>query len=408
MDSSASPDQTWLIASCPGCSRQIKARKEILLSNLAIECPHCNSPLNLNAGSSNLKEPQYAKAEEQQKNTPVVRRRRRSKKSKLIEWDIEESKSEETEPEQENSSGPEQDATRQKVRRRKNKKNKQSKAYQAFTGTTIYIISGGGLILLGAIFYKGISTISRDLSGAANITNIPNTSQKNNNKQLSINLTVQEREQCMEIIHAFTNAKSLEEKAALVRHPEITSKRIQESVFGPGDEKYQRSALSKKQVIDGKYYISLMVKVANANKYRFFAFEQTLESIKMDWEVSFGHQMMPLQVFKDKKPESIQEFRLILKSGTYYAHHYSDSSKWKCLEASYSGDFNFKMFVYVDRESALGKEIINKLTPEPSLNPSQIAKERPLSAIVKLRFNSVSKTDNQVELVDLIQDHWFQ
>ena len=102
MDSSASPDQTWLIASCPKCSRQIKARKEILLSNLAIECPHCNSPLNLDAGSSNLKEPQYAKAEEQKKNTAKVRRRRRSKKSKLIEWDIEESDSIEKEPENEN------------------------------------------------------------------------------------------------------------------------------------------------------------------------------------------------------------------------------------------------------------------------------------------------------------------
>jgi hypothetical protein len=408
MDSSASPDQTWLIASCPQCSRQIKARKEILLSNLAIECPHCNNPLNLDAGSSNLKEPQYTKAEEQKKNTAKLRRRRRSKKSKLIEWDIEESDSEETEPENENLSEPDQGGSRQRIRRRRTRKNKQGKAYNAFTGTTVYIISGGGLILLCAILYKGISTISRDLSKSASNTNIPNGSQKNDSKQLSTNLTVQEREQCIEIIHAFTNAKSLEDKTSLVRHPEITSNRIQESLFGPGDEKYERIALSKKQFIDDKYYISLMVKVANANKYRFFAFEQTLESIKMDWEVSFGHQMMPLQVFKDKKPESIQEFRLILKSGTYYAHHYSDTAKWKCLEAGYSGDFNFKIFIYVDRESAVGKEIITKLTPEPTLDPSQSAKERPLPAIVKLRFNSLSRTDNQVELVDLIQDHWFQ
>ena len=151
-----------------------------------------------------------------------------------------------------------------------------------------------------------------------------------------------------------------------------------------------------------------MVKVADENKYRFFAFEQTLESIKMDWEVSFGHQMMPLQVFKDTKPESKQEFRLILRSGTYYAHYYSDATKWQCLEASYSGNSNFKIFVYVDRDSTIGKETIAKLTPEPTLDPSQSPKERPLSGIVKLRFNSVSETDNQVELVDLIQDHWFQ
>ncbi|NCG28019.1 MAG: hypothetical protein GWP42_10815 [Verrucomicrobiales bacterium] len=408
MDSRASPDQTWLIASCPGCSRQIKARKEILLSSLAIECPHCNSPLNLDAGSSNLNEPQYAKAKEQKKNTTEVRRRRRSKKTKLIEWDIEESDSEETEVENESLSDADQNGSGQRRRKRRIRKNKHSKAYHTFTGTTVYIISGGGLILLSAILYKGISTISRDLSGAASNANILNSSQKNDSKQLSTNLTVPERDQCMEVIHAFTNAKTLEDKTALVRHPEITSERIIESIYGPGDEKYERIALSKKQLIDGKYFISLMVKVADTNNYRFFAFEQTLESIKMDWAVSFGHQMMPLQVFKDKRPESIQEFRLNLKSGTYYAHHYSDTAKWKCLEASYSGDFNFKIFVYIDRESAVGKEIITKLIPESTLDPSQTAKERPLSAIVKLRFNSVSKTDNQVELVDLIQDHWFQ
>ena len=111
MDSSASPDQTWLIASCPGCSRQIKARKEILLSNLAIECPHCNSPLNLNAGSSNLEEPQYAKAEERQNNTAAVRRRRRSKKSKLLEWDIEESDSDAKTTENKNLSEEDQDGS---------------------------------------------------------------------------------------------------------------------------------------------------------------------------------------------------------------------------------------------------------------------------------------------------------
>lgn len=399
MDSSAPPDKTWLIASCPGCSRQIKARKEILLSNLAIECPHCNSPLNL-TGSSNLKEPQYAKAEQLKGNATRTRRRRRSKKTKLIAWDIEES--------DEQGEGTDEAGSESRVRRRRVRKNKQSKLYHNFTGSSIYVITGGGLILLSALIYKQFSTITRDIFGSANNTNIPSTPKKDNTKQLSTNLSVQEREQCMAIIDAFANAKSLEEKVSLIRHPEITSKRIQESLFGPGNEKYERIALSKKQYIDGKYYISLMVKVENENKYRFFAFEQTLESIKMDWEVSFGHQRMPLGVFKDKKPTSIQEFRVNLRSGNYYAHHYSDESKWKCLEAYYSGDFNFNIFVYVDRESAVGKEIIGKLAPDPVIDPAKSPQERPLSAIVNLKFNSASSTDNQVELVDLIQDHWFQ
>ena len=399
MDSSASPNKTWLIASCPKCSRQIKARREILQSNLAIECPHCNSPLNL-TGRGNLEEPQYAKAEQSTGNVTGTRRRRRSKKTRLIAWDIEDS--------DEQEEGTDLTGSESKVRKRRVRKNKQNKLYHNFTGSSMYVITGGGIILLSALIYKQFSTITRDISGSTNNTNIPTTLKKDDTKQLSTNLSVQDREQCMAIIDAFINAKSLEEKASLIRHPEITSKRIQESLFGPGNEKYERIALSKKQYIDGKYFISLMVKVANENKYRFFAFEQTLESIKMDWEVSFGHQRMPLGVFKDTKPTSIQEFRVNLRSGNYYAHHYSDQSKWKCLEAYYSGDFNFNIFVYVDRESAVGKEIIGKLAPDPTIDPAKSPQERPLSAIVNLKFNSVSSTDNQVELVDLIQDHWFQ
>ena len=117
MDSSASPDKTWLIASCPGCSRQIKARKEILQSNLAIECPHCKSPLNL-TGIGNSKEPQYAKAEQSTGNTTGTRRRRRSKKTKLIAWDIEES--------DEEGEGTDQTGNESKVRSRRVRKNKQS------------------------------------------------------------------------------------------------------------------------------------------------------------------------------------------------------------------------------------------------------------------------------------------
>jgi len=408
MDSNASPDQSWLIASCPGCSRQIKARKEILLSNLAIECPHCKSSLNLDSGSSNLKEFQYAKAEDLQEKSTGKQRRRRRKKIKLIAWDLEESDSKEEEVENEDLSNPEHSGNEQRIRRRRIRKNKQSKAYHTFTGSAVYIISGGGLILLSALLYKGISTITRDLSSSTDNPNISIVPEKNETKQLSTNLSVQEKEKCIEIIQAFTNAKTIEEKTSLVRHPEITSKRIQESLFGPGKEKYERIAFSKKHFIDGKYFIYLVVEVEYHNKYRFFAFEQTLETIKMDWEISFGYQLLPLQIFKDKRPESIQEFRLNLRNGSYYAHHYSNQTKWQCLEGFYTGNPDFKIFVYVDRQSAVGKDIIARLTPATIPNLSQGPKEISLSAIVNLKFNTLSETDNQVELVELIQDHWIQ
>ena len=141
MDSNASSDQSWLITSCPECSRQIKARKEILLSNLAIECPHCKSSLNLDNGSSNHKKFQYAKGEDLQEKGTEKRRRRRTKKTKLIAWDLEESDSKEEESENEDLSNPEHSGNEQRIRKRRIRKNKQRKAYQTFTGIAVYNIS---------------------------------------------------------------------------------------------------------------------------------------------------------------------------------------------------------------------------------------------------------------------------
>ena len=97
-----------------------------------------------------------------------------------------------------------------------------------------------------------------------------------------------------------------------------------------------------------------------------------------------------------------------MRLSDYYAHYYSDESKWQCLEISYPNDQTSKTFAYVNRNSILGNKIVTQLTPtaSPTLRLNT-PKAKTLSAIVKLQQHKNSLEDNQVELVEIIQDHWY-
>ena len=67
-DSSSDEKNSWLITTCPSCSKQIKAKKEVLKSTLSIACPYCQYPLNLrDQEPSRISKPKYSQAEIQKK-----------------------------------------------------------------------------------------------------------------------------------------------------------------------------------------------------------------------------------------------------------------------------------------------------------------------------------------------------
>ena len=99
-DSSSDNDSSWLIATCPSCSKQIKAKKEVLKSASSIACPYCQYPLDLRDQElGRVSKPKYSKAEIQKKAPEKgPRKRKNSKKKKIISWDLEEDDDEGTSP----------------------------------------------------------------------------------------------------------------------------------------------------------------------------------------------------------------------------------------------------------------------------------------------------------------------
>ena len=401
----SSSNNDWLIATCPDCSKQIKAKREILQAASSITCPYCLSSFNIgNNSKAHSEEHQYAKAEKLTK-TPEkgARKRKSSKKRKIIGWDLEEVDHGDDQNEVvivQDSSGNEV----RKIRRRSKKGNSHTKAYKTLTRSSLGILTGSGVILLGAILYKGFKTISRDLSVSNNSIE-PIFEEVI--KDISIILTNEERDTCMNIIKSFLDNSEDIKIEDLILHPEITIPRIDEGLYGPSGESYEGIVNSIKREINGKFIILLNLKISNEARSRTFAFEQTQESIKMNWEVSFGHQMMKVSDFVTTKPKAAQTFRVSLRLGDYYAHLYNNDSIWQCLEVTYPNDELSKTFAYVKRDSSLGAEIINQLKPTESILTSTEVSTKLLTIIAKLQFNDNSDQSNQVELKEILQYDWF-
>ncbi|MFL2434898.1 MAG: hypothetical protein ACJ0IZ_00120 [Verrucomicrobiales bacterium] len=401
----SSSNNDWLIATCPDCSKQIKAKREILQTASSITCPYCQSSFNIgNDSKGHSEEHQYAKAEKLTE-TPEkgIRKRKSSKKRKIIGWDLEEVDQGDDQNEVvivQDSSGNEV----RKIRRRSKKGTTHSKAYKTLTRSSLAILTGSGVILLGAIIYKGFKTIDRDLSVSNNSIE-PIFEEVI--KDISINLTNEERDTCMDIIKSFLDNSEDIKIEDLILHPEITMPRINEDIYGPGGESYEGILYSIKREINGKFIILLNLKISNEARSRTFAFEQTQESIKMNWEVSFGHQMMKVSDFITTKPKAAQTFRVSLRLGDYYAYLYNNDSIWQCLEVSYPNDELSKTFAYVKRDSSLGADIINQLKTTESILRSTEASTDPLRVIAKLQFNDDSDQINQVELKEILQYNWF-
>ena len=403
---SSSSNNDWLIATCPDCSKKIKAKREILQTASSITCPYCQSSFKIgNNSKSHSKENPYAKAEKlTDPPEKGIRKRKSSKKRKIIGWDLEEVDQSDDQNEViivRDSSGNKV----RKIRRRSKKGNTHSKAYKTLTRSSLAILTGSGVILLGAIVYKGFNTIDRDLSVSNNSIE-PIFEEVI--KDISISLTNEERNTCINIVKSFLDNSGDIKIEDLILHPEITMPRINEGIYGPGGESYEGIIDSTKFKINGKFIILLRLKISNEfRRSRTFAFEQTPKSIKMNWEVSFGHQIMTVSEFITTKPNADQTFKVTLRLGDYYSHLYTNDSIWQCLEITYPNDELSRTFAYIKRDSSLGAEIINQLKPTESILRSTKSKPQDLRVIAKLQFNDNSDQNNQVELKEILQYDWF-
>ena len=420
----------WAVVNCLFCKKQVRIRAGSRLSKLA--CPYCSKPLgnedepHQTSSSSATKKPTTHSNPQRQrrvtaKNTPI--------------WD--------SNPEPQTIPGQDDttefleidpnDRSQMRLRRVRRKVHLRpwQKAKRILVYSLLVIIAVASVSLLTILVFRGGNTVTADLNkpeipdpkisevsnpdpapeirGASDTRQNPLSNIKPDNK-IPASITGEERDTCLDIIHSFAVAKTPEERMALVAHPEITGERMKRKRLQPENETYSEIIDSNKLRLEsGKFAILLAVRIGNLDQQRYFAFIQSSrDDIKMHWEVSFGYQPIPLELFKKTQPEQPHPFRAKLRNGDFFANAFDDKKRWYCVEVYYPGNPDFLMYGYLDRQTPFGQGVIARLDQSENIIPGLPAIETTLSVIASMRFPQNPTSNNQVEIVDISSYSWFE
>jgi beta-lactamase regulating signal transducer with metallopeptidase domain len=231
--------------------------------------------------------------------------------------------------------------------------------------------------------------------------------------------TAEEGEAATTVVKNFLLADNEEDRLRFVRFPDKVRplmKRWYEAhptnpVVATRDDLAE--TLSKFVHVDGQRFIVVTVLTKPDQEYKIFALEVASDgSYKLDWETAVGWQPMPLQTFLNTRPTTPQNFRVQAGPGDYYNGAFSDLTKWCALDISYPGNPAFRLFGYVERDTAAGKRLMRLLGIEEVIDPSGttvrdagLARSAPL--ILTLAFPPESNSGTQVVVQDVLHEHWF-
>jgi hypothetical protein len=402
----------WMVVDCPHCKREVRIRARSRLSQLA--CPYCSNPL----GEDNNPPPALtAPTRESTSQTHSQRHRKVTSKTKPV-WDETPDEGQEHAQDDLTTEFLEADPNNEnQVRIRRVRRKIHLRPWQKVRRIIFFamlaIIGIAGITLFMTLVFKGGSTVTVDLKNPIDIE--PKATQgltldQKTDHPIPASLTRGERDYCLQMIHTFSAAKTVEKKLSLVANPEITGDRMKNMIIQTGNETYSEIIDSNKvQLESGKYAILLAVRIGNLDQKRYFAFIQSSkDEIKMHWEVSFGYQPMPLEQFKSSRPATAQQFRAKLRNGNFFANHFENKDRWHCVEIYYPGSPDFLIYGYIDRETPFGREVVARLDSSQDIIPGLPTVEKNLSVIASLRFPEGSESNNQVEVVEIQSYSWFE
>ncbi|MGI9242069.1 MAG: hypothetical protein ACR2RV_14795, partial [Verrucomicrobiales bacterium] len=202
----------------------------------------------------------------------------------------------------------------------------------------------------------------------------------------------------------FHHADTIEKRLAHVRDPNRV-KPLMEEWYAENEPMVDLTgrknipvAFGKTKVIEdhGRRFVILSMSVADSG-VRIYAVEETDGGMKLDWETAVGYQQMPLEKFKEERPTTALPFRVKVKPGDYYNYGFRDEAKFRCVELSYPGRPEFRLFGYIDRSRESAQELIGQL--DMGLAPS---------LIVNLKYpGGEIRDDKQVVLDSIVAETWW-
>jgi hypothetical protein len=259
----------------------------------------------------------------------------------------------------------------------------------------IGVIAFGALIILGAVVGGIYLARSRDEAPAA-----PSFPKEIEGRVIA---TAEEGAIAERVARDFLAADGVEAKLAFVRFPDKVRPLMENWYLTRSAEPVVASRppelqdLKKLKTFGGLRFVIIALELLPSRDVRFFAVQLGPEGAgQLDWEVSVGYQVMPLDEFQVKRPTQPLPFRVTAREGDYYNGEFTDTTRWLCCDLSYPGDPDFRIFGYADRSTPDGRRLADRL-----------ANESTSSLILALAFTSRDADSRQALITGIVRDHWF-
>lgn len=215
----------------------------------------------------------------------------------------------------------------------------------------------------------------------------------------------EESRQAAEIVRQFLATKTVDERAAFVRHPETTKPRMEKWYTTANPVKpltiIDFRDRTTEQTLDDTTF--LMLTMETSDRYeRAIALEKLPNGkFLVDWESYVFWSDPRWQEFLSKPPTDAHEFRVTLKISDYWNYAYANPEEWFCYKLE-DPEAWAHCWGYCPINSEAGLQL-NRLIRRQRQQGQDTVK-----AILKLKFEPGGIGKNQVLIEEVVQDGWIK
>jgi|GEM_PF-1849636 len=215
--------------------------------------------------------------------------------------------------------------------------------------------------------------------------------------------SAEESRRAGELVSRFLATTTVEERAALVRHPEITKPRLA-AWHSPANPLKPLAVLefddrSSEQTIDGVTFVMLSMALDDFTRRAIAVERQADGGFLVDWESFVFWSEVKWPEFLSREPAGTHEFRVAVEIDTYFNCGYEDPQKWFCYKLTDPENWAH-CWGYCSLDSEAGMKINRMIRRQRQQGQNQI------KTILRLKFDEAGRGRNQVLIEDVVQDGW--
>lgn len=211
--------------------------------------------------------------------------------------------------------------------------------------------------------------------------------------------------QAAERVRAFLATTSIDERAAFVRHPEITRSRMQawhtdDRPLLPLDVLSFHERWAEEPV--GPYsFVMLYMEMADFTTRAIALERHPTKGLLVDWESFESWSEIPWSEFLASPITSPVEFRVVVEYDTYHNFEFADSAVWRCFRLSDPANQEHA-WGYCPVESPAAVDLAHLLRRQRRQGTTQA------KAIVSLRSASPDPARRQFTIESFVHDSWLK